>query len=140
MLDYAHMFGIRTVVFRYSSIFGGRQFSTFGQGWIGWFVKQALDIKGRELKEPFTISETGKQVRDVLFASNLITCYFNVVKEIDVTVGQVYNIGVDIANSLSLLELFRLLESMLGIHMGFKRLSVRQSDQKAFIVAIGKVK
>lgn len=138
MLDYARMFGLKTVVFRHSSIFGGRQFSTFDQGWIGWFVKQALDIKSGTLKEPFTISGTGKQVRDVLFASDLIMCYFNAIQVIEITAGQVYNIGGGVANSLSLLELFQLLESMLDIRMDFKRLPVRQSDQKVFIAATGK--
>lgn len=140
MLDYARMFGIKTVVFRHSSIFGGRQFSTFDQGWIGWFVKQALDIKSGKLKEPFTISGNGKQVRDVLFASDLITCYFSAVNAIKITAGQVYNIGGGNANSMSLLELFQLLESLLGISMDFTRLPVRQSDQKVFIADIGKAR
>ena len=140
MLDYARMFGIKTVVFRHSSIFGGRQFSTFDQGWIGWFVKQALDIKSGKLKEPFTISGTGKQVRDVLFASDLIACYFSAVKAIDITAGQVYNIGGGVANSLSLLELFQQLESMLSVMMDFKRLPVRKSDRKVFIADVTKAK
>ena len=37
MLDYARMFDLRTVVFRHSSMYGGRQFATYDQGWIGWF-------------------------------------------------------------------------------------------------------
>lgn len=32
MLDYARMFGLKTVAFRHSSIFGSRQFSTYEQG------------------------------------------------------------------------------------------------------------
>lgn len=140
MLDYARMFGLRTVVFRHSSIFGGRQFSTFDQGWIGWFAKQAVAIKAGRLKTPFTISGTGKQVRDVLFASDLLNCYFSAIGKIDVTAGQVYNIGGGVDNSLSLLELFGLLEQQLGIEMKYERLSVRQSDQKVFIAAIGKAK
>jgi len=138
MLDYARMFGIRTIVFRHSSIFGGRQFSTFDQGWIGWFVKQALDIKSQNLKKPFTISGTGKQVRDVLFASDLISCYFKAVSSIDITAGNVYNIGGGIDNSLSILELFSALEKKLSIEMIYERLPVRQSDQKVFVAAIGK--
>lgn len=138
MLDYARMFGLKTVVFRHSSIFGGRQFSTIDQGWIGWFVKQALDIKSGKLKEPFTISGNGKQVRDVLFSSDLINCYFNAVKNIETTKGQVYNIGGGIENSLSLIELFRLLERELNIKMNYKELHWRQSDQKVFIANIEK--
>jgi CDP-paratose 2-epimerase len=140
MLDYARMFGLKTIVFRHSSIFGGRQFSTFDQGWIGWFVKQALDIKSGKLSKPFTISGTGKQVRDVLFASDLISCYFKAIDSVDTTAGNVYNIGGGIENSLSLLELFSMLEEELDIKMIYERLPVRQSDQKVFVADIGKAK
>ncbi|TGE07942.1 SDR family NAD(P)-dependent oxidoreductase [Hymenobacter fodinae] len=138
MLDYARMFGLKTVVFRHSSIFGGRQFSTFDQGWIGWFVKQAVNIKNRHNKEPFTISGTGKQVRDVLFASDLISCYFKAIDKIETTAGNVYNIGGGVNNSLSLIELFKLLEDKMSIQMAYQKLPVRQSDQKVFIASIDK--
>jgi CDP-paratose 2-epimerase len=140
MLDYAKMFGLKTIVFRHSSIFGGRQFATSDQGWIGWFVKQALDIKSGKLKESFTISGTGKQVRDVLFADDLINCYFKAVSNIETTRGNAYNIGGGMSNSLSLLELFQHLESVLDIKMDFVRLPVRQSDQKVYIADIEKAK
>jgi CDP-paratose 2-epimerase len=41
-LDYRRIFGLRTVVFRHSSIYGGRQYATYDQGWVGWFCGQAL--------------------------------------------------------------------------------------------------
>jgi CDP-paratose 2-epimerase len=138
--DYSLCYGLKTVVFRHSSIFGGRQFSTADQGWIGWFVKQAIDIKNGQLKEPFTISGNGKQVRDVLFASDLISCYFQAVKHIDKIKGQTFNIGGGYSNSLSLLELFKILEEELSIKMNFKQLPPRQSDQKVFIADISKAK
>lgn len=138
MLDYAKMFGLRTVVFRHSSIFGGRQFSTFDQGWIGWFVKQAIDIKTGRLNENFTISGNGKQVRDILFADDLINCYFSAIGHIDRTQGQVFNIGGGMDNSLSLLELFDTLERKLDISMQYTQLPWRQSDQKVFVADIGK--
>jgi CDP-paratose 2-epimerase len=140
MLDYAKMFGLRTVVFRHSSIFGGRQYATADQGWIGWFVKQALDIKKGILKEPFTISGTGKQVRDVLFGDDLIDCYFSAINNIEVSQGKAFNIGGGMENSLSLLELFKFLEEHLSIEMNFKRLPVRQSDQKVYVADINKAK
>lgn len=136
--DYSLCYGLKTVVFRHSSIFGGRQFSTKDQGWIGWFVKQAIDIKHGRLKEPFTISGNGKQVRDVLFASDIITCYFDALKNIEKTAGQTFNIGGGFENSLSLLELFSLCEEILGIKMKYTELPPRQSDQKVFIADITK--
>ena len=140
MLDYANMFDIRTVVFRHSSIFGGRQFATADQGWIGWFIQQALDIKSGKLKKPFTISGSGKQVRDVLFAEDLIRCYFSAIQNIENVKGKVFNIGGGFSNSLSLLELFSLLEEKMGIQMNYENLPWRISDQKVFIANISKSK
>lgn len=140
MLDYANMFDIRTVVFRHSSIFGGRQFATADQGWIGWFIQQALDIKSGKLKKPFTISGSGKQVRDVLFAEDLIKCYFSAIQNIENVKGKVFNIGGGFSNSLSLLELFSLLEEKMGIQMIYDNLPWRISDQKVFIADISKSK
>src|SRR5580765_1342529 len=62
MLDYARCYGLNTVVFRHSTIFGGRQFATYDQGWVGWFCQQALEAKQNPQREPFTISGDGKQV------------------------------------------------------------------------------
>ena len=138
MLDYAKMFGLKTIVFRHSSIFGGRQFSTTDQGWVGWFVKQALDIKKGKLTEPFTISGSGKQVRDIMFADDLISCYFSAIGNISNTAGKAFNIGGGMENSLSLLELFKMLENELGVHMAHKNLPWRKSDQKVFVADIAK--
>jgi CDP-paratose 2-epimerase len=136
--DYALCYGLKTVVFRHSSIFGGRQFSTADQGWIGWFVQQAILTQRGQLKEPFTISGNGKQVRDVLFASDIISCYFQALENIDKIKGEVFNIGGGFDNSLSLLELFDLLESKLNIKLQYTKLPPRQSDQKVFVADIQK--
>jgi len=138
MLDYARVYGLRTVVFRHSSIFGVRQFSTYDQGWIGWFVQKALEIKSGRMREPFTISGDGKQVRDVLFASDLVRLYFGAVSQIEAARGQAFNIGGGVDNSLSLLELFHFLEEELGIDMIYRKLSWRHNDQKVYIADIRK--
>ena len=70
MLDYARIYGLNTVVFRHSSMYGCWQFATYDQGWIGWFFQQDAATKKGTLKEPFTISGNGKQVRDVLHADD----------------------------------------------------------------------
>lgn len=138
MLDYAKCYGLNTVVFRHSSIFGGRQFSSFDQGWVGWFVKQALDKKIGKQKKPFTVSGNGKQVRDVLFSEDLVNCYFSAISNINNTRGNAFNIGGGISNSLSLLELFDFLENELSIKLEFVKLPPRESDQKSFIADISK--
>ncbi|ACO04108.1 MAG TPA: KR domain-containing protein [Persephonella sp.] len=138
MLDFYRIFGIRTVVFRHSSMYGGRQFSTYDQGWIGWFCLKAVETKKGILKEPFTIHGNGKQVRDVLYADDMIDLYFKTVENIEKVKGEVFNIGGGMENSLSLLELFNLLESMLDIKLEYKKLPPRESDQKVFVADITK--
>ena len=132
ILDYHRIHGLRTALFRHSSIFGSRQFATFDQGWVGWFVKQALETK-QNPKTEFTIAGNGKQVRDVLFAKDLIDCYFTAADSLDKISGQAFNIGGGVENSLSLLELFGHLERELNVKLNFKKLPWRQSDQKVFI-------
>jgi CDP-paratose 2-epimerase len=140
MLDYARNFGIKSVVFRHSSIFGGRQFSTYDQGWIGWFVGQALLEEAGHLIKPITISGDGKQVRDVLFASDLIDCYFSAIASVKNCAGKAFNIGGGMANSLSLLELFSMLEQELSVKLNYQQLPWRLNDQKVFVADIRRAK
>lgn len=137
MLDYARMFGLKTVVFRHSSMYGARQFGTFDQGWISWFVQKAIEtIKDKNTN--FTISGNGKQVRDVLHAEDMINLYLSVSAHIQKAKGQVFNIGGGMQNSLSLLELFDFLNKELGISMNYTKLPPRESDQKVFVADIQK--
>jgi len=140
MLDYHRMFGIRTVVFRHSSMYGGRQFSTYDQGWIGWFCQKAWEQKNGIDKSPFTISGNGKQVRDVLYADDMVQLYIETARNIDKTKGEAFNIGGGMKNSLSLLELFKALSEELGTKLKFKKIPPRDSDQKVFVADITKIK
>lgn len=144
MLDYARIYGLKTVVFRHSSICGQRQFSTFDQGWVGWFVQQALAQKAAahdsQPVAPFSVAGNGKQVRDVLFADDLVCCYFAALARIDEAAGHAFNIGGGPQNSLSLLELFAMLERELDVKLQFDCLAPRQSDQKVFIANTQKAK
>jgi CDP-paratose 2-epimerase len=139
MLDFARIYGLKTAVFRHSSMFGGRQFATFDQGWLGWFTQKALEIKDGTAKELFTISGNGKQVRDLLYASDCVALYLKAAEKIGVIKGQAFNIGGGIENSSSLLELFQFLEQELDIKMVYRQLQVRESDQRVFVADIGKV-
>ena len=139
MLDFARIFGIKTIVFRHSSMYGGRQFATYDQGWVGWFCDKAVEKKKIPDCEPFTISGNGKQVRDILHAEDMISLYYNALKNADKIAGQVFNIGGGYDQSLSLLELFDMLNDILGIKMEFIQLPPRISDQKVFVADITKI-
>lgn len=140
--DWHRNFGLKTVVFRHSSIYGGRQFATFDQGWIGWFCQQALAqqrlAERGAASEPFTISGNGKQVRDVLHAEDLIRLYAAAYEHRERVAGEIFNIGGGLANSLSLLELFALLGRHTGQALRFTQNPPRQSDQRVFVADIGK--
>jgi CDP-paratose 2-epimerase len=140
MLDFARIYGLKTVVFRHSSMFGGRQFATYDQGWIGWFTQQAINIKNGTQKEPFTISGNGKQIRDIAHAEDMVALYLKASVKIDSIKGQAFNVGGGIQNSSSLLELFGFLEKELDIKMEYIELPVRESDQKIFVADLTKAK
>lgn len=138
-LDYHRIFQLRTVVFRHSSIYGGRQFATFDQGWVGWFVLQCLRqaaerAAGRD-PTPFTISGDGKQVRDLLHADDIVRNY-RLAAGSDACVGRAFNIGGGPGNSLSLLELFDELAALTGHRPTFTHVAPRISDQRVFIADV----
>jgi CDP-paratose 2-epimerase len=139
MTDYHRMFGLRTVVFRHSSMYGGRQFSTFDQGWIGWFCEQAIRTQMGRLPEPFTVSGNGKQVRDLLHADDTVDLYLAAAENIERTAGQAFNVGGGMENSLSILELLGFLEAELGVRLRFTHLPPRASDQKIFVADLRKI-
>lgn len=138
--DFFRIFGIKTIVFRHSSMYGGQQYATYDQGWIGWFCQKAFEIKNGILKEPFTISGNGKQVRDLLHADDMVRLYYLALDLSDCIAGEVFNIGGGIDNSLSLIELFSILEDIYGIKMNYCSLPPRRSDQKVFVANIQKIK
>lgn len=140
ILDFYRVFNIKTAVFRHSSMYGGRQYSTYDQGWIGWFCEQALKAKNGKLDKPFTINGNGKQVRDVLYCSDMVDLYFKSLENIEKIKGEAFNVGGGMENSLSLLELFAFLEKELDIKLNFTELKPRASDQKIFVADINKAK
>lgn len=140
MLDYYRTFGIKTTVFRHSSMYGSRQFATYDQGWVGWFVAKAIEKKHDNNVKPFTISGNGKQVRDILNNIDMINLYYMAAENTEKVSGKAYNIGGGVKESLSLLELFDVLNDMLGIKLEYAELPWRLSDQKVFIADLTKIK
>lgn len=140
MLDSARIFGLKTVVFRHSSMYGGRQFATYDQGWVGWFCQKAMEASKGLHKEPFTISGSGKQVRDVLHADDMKRLYMAAVNHIDSAKGEAFNVGGGFENSLSLLELFALFEQMGSVKLNYSKVPARESDQRVFVSDLGKAK
>lgn len=133
VLDFSRMFGIKGVVFRHSSMYGGRQFATYDQGWVEWFCHQALNTKNNPENSKFTISGNGKQVRDILHCNDVVELYYTALEHIEIVKGKAFNIGGGIEQSLSILELFNILEDMLDVKLTYQQLPPRESDQLVFV-------
>jgi CDP-paratose 2-epimerase len=118
-------------------MYGGRQFATADQGWIGWFCGEALRIKQGVIAS-VEISGNGKQVRDVLHAEDMVRLYFAAAERIDAISGQAFNVGGGMSNSLSLRELFALISDIEQIDMRFESGPPRESDQKVFVADLTK--
>jgi CDP-paratose 2-epimerase len=131
-LDYARIYGLKTIVFRQSCIYGPRQFGMEDQGWLAWFAIRASE------GTPVTIYGDGKQVRDALFVGDLIRAYDAAVACIRTTAGQAYNVGGGSENTLSLLELVEMLNRSFGrkLECGFE--DWRPGDQPVFVSNIQK--
>lgn len=92
-------------------------------------------------KNEFTISGTGKQVRDVLYADDLVNLYFSAYLNKEKMNGEIFNIGGGYENSLSILELIDILKEKLSFeNVLYKNIARRDSDQDCFIASIEKAK
>ena len=132
--DYARIYGLPTVVFRQSCVYGPRQMGLEDQGWLAWFII-AL-VTGRTI----TIYGDGKQVRDVLYIDDLVDAYTLAIEHIDVAAGEIYNIGGGPRNALSIWsELKPLVETRLGRPVAEPQFcDARPGDQKVFVADIRK--
>src|SRR5438045_5516204 len=95
VLDYARSFGVPSVVFRMSCIYGQRQMGTEDQGWVAHFLIRALEGK------PITIYGDGKQVRDILDVGDAVNAYVGALERIDQLQGRAFNLGGGPANAIS---------------------------------------
>src|SRR5690606_12526197 len=86
-LDYSRIYGLNTVAFRQSCIYGPRQFGVEDQGWVAHFVIAAVTGK------TINIYGDGRQVRDVLHVADLIRAYERAIKRIDICRGEAINVG-----------------------------------------------
>jgi CDP-paratose 2-epimerase len=130
--DYARIYGLRTVCFRQSCIYGYRQFGVEDQGWVAWFTIAAVT------GQPVCIYGDGKQVRDLLFIDDLCDAYDAALARADALRGAVFNLGGGPANTLSLLELLTLLEQLTGRPLASRFADWRPGDQPVFVADISR--
>lgn len=132
--DYGRIYGLRTVVFRMSCIYGERQFGVEDQGWIAHFIRRIIS------GETITIYGDGKQVRDVLHVEDLVKAIDKAYDMASKLIGEVLNIGGGPENSISLLEAIDYIASLHGSKPTIKFDQWRQADQKVYVSDIRKAK
>lgn len=126
--DYARIYGLRTVVFRMSCIYGPRQFGNEDQGWLAHFMLAVAADRS------LIIYGNGKQVRDLLFIDDLVRAFKLAALHIERTAGNVYNIGGGPSNSVSIWrELRPRLEKLAGRTLDAEANDWRPGDQPVYV-------
>jgi CDP-paratose 2-epimerase len=125
--DYAHSFGLATVVFRMSCIYGTHQFGTEDQGWVAHFLISALR------DEPLTIYGTGRQVRDILFADDLVEAMLRARGSITELAGRAFNIGGGPEAAVSLRDVIEQIERLTGEPLTIAHERWRTGDQRWYV-------
>lgn len=127
VLDYARSFGIPTVVFRMSCIYGQRQLGTEDQGWVAHFLIRALN------GEPITIYGDGRQVRDILDVSDAVDAYVRAFERATDVAGNAFNLGGGPANAISLLQLIDEMRAITDRKIAIDFQDWRQGDQRWYV-------
>jgi len=127
VLDYARNFGIPTVVFRMSCIYGPLQRGTEDQGWVAHFLIRAL------AREMISVYGDGCQVRDVLFVADAVNAYIAAWQRMDAVRGLAFNLGGGPGNAVSLLQVIGAIESLLGHAIEVRHGDWRAGDQRYYV-------
>lgn len=125
--DYVRVYGLKAVVFRMSCIYGPRQFGTEDQGWIANFLIRAL--QGRQI----TVYGDGMQVRDVLYIGDLMDAFLLAQSHMEELSGEIFNIGGGARNTLSLLELLKIMDEVLPGRLPVRFSEWRLGDQRYYV-------
>ena len=129
--DYARIYGLDTVVLRMSCIHGPRQFGVEDQGWVAHFLICAV------LGRPITIYGDGKQVRDILYATDVASAFMAFFERGN---PGIYNVGGGGDNAISLLECIDLIDECTGKKSTVRFEEPRFGDLKYFVCDIARAR
>ena len=133
--DYARIYDLPTVVLRQSCIYGLHQFGNEDQGWVAHFVIAALR------DEPITIFGDGKQVRDLLYITDLLDLFELVLENPGRVAGEIYNVGGGRERTISIWQEFGLLLSeLMGREIDVSYGDWRPGDQRVYVSDIRKIR
>ncbi|MFL6015349.1 MAG: NAD-dependent epimerase/dehydratase family protein, partial [Gaiellaceae bacterium] len=134
VLDFAKSFGLPATVFRMSCIYGPHQHGNEDQGWVAHFLLRAL------AGEPLTIYGDGAQVRDILYATDLVDAMLRVHADAERLAGTAFNVGGGPASTISLIELLDLIEELHGVRPEVELGAERTGDQRWYVSDTSKLR
>jgi CDP-paratose 2-epimerase len=132
--DFARCYGLKTVVFRQSCIYGAHQYGNEDQGWVAHFMHAVANDR------PITIYGDGRQVRDLLDVRDVCDLYSVALERIGDCAGQVFNIGGGPENARSVLEVLHQVEAMFEKDANYTHSEWREGDQPFYVSDIAKAK
>jgi CDP-paratose 2-epimerase len=128
---FAETYGVRAASFRLTGLYGPRQLGGEDHGWVANFAIRTL------LGWPLNVYGTGKQVRDILFATDVAEAFHAFYEH---PVPGIYNIGGGSANAISLLECIDLIASITGTRPDVRLGPGRHGDLRYFVCDASRAK
>lgn len=126
---YADVYGVKAASFRLTGIYGPRQLGGEDHGWVANFSIRAV------MGWPLTIFGTGKQLRDILFVTDVASAFHAFYES---RIPGVYNIGGGGPFSVSLLECIDMIKEICGKDLNVRFEPDRYGDLRYFICDIRK--
>lgn len=128
---YIDTYKLEAASFRLTGIYGVRQFGGEDHGWVANFSIRSV------LGWPITIFGTGKQIRDIIYATDVCEAFDAFYKT---RKSGIYNIGGGPKTAISLLECIDIIEEAISKRPEVKFAPDRHGDLRYFICDITKAK
>ncbi len=116
-----------------SCIYGPYQLGSEDQGWVAHFLRRALQGK------TITLYGDGKQVRDLLYVSDLVRAMRLATENMRQISGEMFNVGGGVANSASLLEVLSQIKTLTALSPQVEWGAERLGDQRWYVSDIAKI-
>jgi CDP-paratose 2-epimerase len=128
---YIDTFGVKAASFRLTGIYGPNQFGGEDHGWVANFaIRNVLGM-------PMSIFGTGKQLRDILYATDVAEAFWAFYKN---QKPGIYNIGGGGKTMISLIECINLIDKISGKKSDVKYDKDRFGDLRYYVSDISKAK
>ncbi|MAG02944.1 nucleoside-diphosphate sugar epimerase [Candidatus Pacearchaeota archaeon] len=128
---YIDTFKVKAASFRLTGIYGPNQFGGEDHGWVANFAIRNI------LGMPLSIFGTGKQLRDVLYASDVANAFWCFYEK---QIPGIYNIGGGEKTMISLIECIKLIEKITNRKSNIIYGEGRFGDLKYYVSDISKAK